>query len=124
MSRRSVASFVRRYGRNAVRLPIRRVAATVGLGLRKPLTLSERHTGERHRQRQHQRRDQQRNALFHLLTTFPLVGIYRSLRAQGYLPSRLRASRMPICGGWACLYRSVISQNKRPAPCPCDFFES
>src|SRR5215204_4539110 len=31
---------------------------------------------------------------------------------------------MPICGGWACLYRSVISQNKRPAPCPSDFFES
>src|SRR5829696_1874128 len=33
--------------------------------------LGERHSAKGHRQRQHQRRDQQRNALLHLLTSFP-----------------------------------------------------
>src|SRR5215208_966264 len=63
-----MARRVRRYGRNAVRFPLRRVAATVGLGLRNSASLGERHTPKRHRQRQHQRRDQQRKSLSHFFS--------------------------------------------------------
>src|SRR5215217_2165866 len=59
---RLVARRVRRYGRNTVRVPVRRVAATVFLARR---DRRERHTGERHRQRHHDRRHQHQYALSH-----------------------------------------------------------
>src|SRR5215207_3399463 len=59
---RLVARRVRRYGRNTVRVPVRRVAATILLSCR---DRRERHTGERHRQRHHDRRHQHQYALSH-----------------------------------------------------------
>ncbi len=53
-----MARRVRRDGRSAVRIPVRRVAATVGL--------ARRICGERNSiERQHKRRNQQRDALPH-----------------------------------------------------------